>query len=308
MSPLLRRTIMNAALFLSPVVIAAPSAALADGARVAAKSEAAQPLATPTTAPPVATAPYRAHFGYCDLYVPAFFQPSGGTYDLVVHFHGVPNLQEENVDRARLNAVVVSMNLGISSGVFSNYFQNPRAFDNLLDAAQRELDKSGRAPGAHLGRIAVTAWSAGFGAVGAILKDPENVRRIDAVLLADGLHANYLANHVVNDAALTKYVNFANLAMRGERLFALTHSSIGTEGYPSTTETIGELLKLTSLEKKSTVGILGPRGMHPIYESHRGSFHVAGYEGIGKQDHVDHVKAMAETMLPYLKSRWSQTH
>lgn len=307
MSPLLRRTLVNAALFLSPVVAAAtPSPAFADGARAAAKIDATQATSDPAQ-PTAVAAPYRAHFGYCDLYVPAFFQPSSGTYDLVLHFHGVPNLQEENVDRARLNAIVVSMNLGIASGAFSNYFQNPRAFGNLLETTQRELDKSGRAPGAHVGRIAVTAWSAGFGAVGAILKDPENVRRIDAVLLADGLHANYLANHVVNDAALTKFVNFANLAMRGERLFALTHSSIMTEGYPSTTETIGELLKLTAVEKKSTTGNLGPRGMRPIYESHRGSFHVAGYEGIGKQDHVDHVKAMAETMLPYLKARWNPT-
>jgi hypothetical protein len=45
-------------------------------------------------------------------------------------------------------------------------------------------------------------------------------------------------------------------------LFALTHSSIPTVGYPSTTETIGELLRLTSVEKVPSEAT-GPRGMRP---------------------------------------------
>ncbi len=35
-------------------------------------------------------------------------------------------------------------------------------------------------------------------------------------------------------------------------------------------------------------------------------FHVAGYEGETAKDHVDHIKAMAETLLPYLRERWSR--
>jgi hypothetical protein len=47
--------------------------------------------------------------------------------------------------------------------------------------------------------------------------------------------------------------------------------------------------------------------MRAIYESHRGDFHVAGYEGTTKKDHIDHIKAMAETLLPYLRDRWSRS-
>src|SRR5258708_751365 len=56
-----------------------------------------------------APTPYRARMGYADLYIPTFFQAERGAYDIVFHFHGVPNLQEDNVERSRLNAVVVSV-------------------------------------------------------------------------------------------------------------------------------------------------------------------------------------------------------
>ena len=69
----------------------------------------------------------RVKFGHADLYVPTFFQPEGGTYDLVVHFHGIPSLQEDSFERAHVNAVVVSVNLGIASDAYSNAFR-PHAF------------------------------------------------------------------------------------------------------------------------------------------------------------------------------------
>jgi hypothetical protein len=249
--------------------------------------------------------PARAHFGFVDLYVPTFFHPVAGTYDLVVHFHGLSSVQERNFEQAGVNAVIASVNVGLSSDAYSRAFSSPTAFDALLATTQRLLDGTDRAPGARLGRIALSAWSAGFAAVGAILGQPRVAERIDAILLADGPHANYVASHQVNDKALEKWAHFAEAAMRSEKLFALTHSSIPTVGYPSTTETVGELLKLTSLEKEPVDGI-GPRGMRPIYESTRGDCHVEGFEGQTARDHVDQIKAMGETMLPYLRDYWGR--
>ncbi|HEX3344540.1 MAG TPA: hypothetical protein VHS09_08190 [Polyangiaceae bacterium] len=246
----------------------------------------------------------RVKFGHADLYVPTFFQPVAGTYDLVVHFHGIPSLQEDNFERAHVNAIVVSVNLGLASDAYSGAFRAPGSFDVLLQQTQHALDQTGRAPGATLGRIALSAWSAGFASVGAILKQPGVADRIDAVLLADGPHTMYDRPHHIYEPGMEKWVRFAEAAMRGEKLFALTHSSIQTLGYPSTTETIGELLRETSVEKTPT-DATGPRGMRGIYESHWGSFHVGGYEGQTAKDHIDHIKGMAETLLPYLRARWS---
>jgi hypothetical protein len=247
----------------------------------------------------------RARFGHAELYVPTFFRPIDGTYDLVVHFHGMSSLQEDNFERARVNAAVVSVNLGVASDAYANAFRAPGSFDALLAQTHRLLTDTGRLHGARLGRIALTAWSAGFASVGAILRQPGVTDRVDAVLLADGPHANYIAPHRVNDAAIERWTRVAEAAKRGEKLFALTHSSIPTVGYPSTTETIGELLRLTSVEKVPTDAV-GPRGMRAIYQSNQGDFHVEGFEGQTAKDHIDHIKAMSDTLLPYLRDRWSR--
>jgi hypothetical protein len=255
----------------------------------------------------LASAPYRAHFGRTDLYIPTFFHPDGGTYDLIVHFHGLSAAQESNVERSHVNAVVASINLGIGSGAYEEAFKDPWSFPHLVKVLEKAIAKSGRTEGAHVGRIALSAWSAGYGSVSAILRVPGNAKRIDAVLLADGLHSDYVdeRRHVVDDAPLAKYAKIAQEAINGERLFALTHSSILTTGYPNTTETIGELLKLVGVEKEPMVSD-GPRGMLEIYESHRGDFHVKGFLGTGVKDHIDHIWGMNETLFPYLRDRWSR--
>jgi hypothetical protein len=249
----------------------------------------------------------RVKFGHADLYVPTFFQPADGTYDLVIHFHGIPSLQETSFERAHVNAVVVSVNLGIASDAYSNAFRAPGSFDLLLQQTQRALDRTGRAPGAMLGRIALSAWSAGFASVSAILAQPGAADRVDAILLEDGPHTMYDAPGHIYEPGIQKWVRFAQAAMRGDKLFALTHSSIPTIGYPSTTETIGALLRETTVAKVPTdpAQATGPRGMREIYESHSGAFHVAGFEGQTKNDHIDHIKGMSETVLPYLRERWT---
>jgi hypothetical protein len=300
MSPAaLRRSVVSLAMVLCVASAAAPARGESPATRSAAAQEAV------VRAGGQLLEGSHVKFGHADLYVPSFFRPVDGTYDLVVHFHGIPSLQENNFEQAHLNAVVVSVNLGTASDAYSNAFRAPGSFDALLAQTQHALEKTGRAPGATLGRIALSAWSAGFASVGAILKQPGVADRIDAVLLADGPHTMYDAPHHIYEPGMEKWVHFAEAAMRGDKLFALTHSSIPTIGYPSTTETIGELLRETAVEKTPTQAV-GPRGMRSIYESHVGSFHVAGFEGQTKQDHIDHIKGMSETLLPYLRDRWSR--
>jgi hypothetical protein len=258
----------------------------------------------------LAAEPYRAHFGRTDLYIPTFFHPVNGTYDLIVHFHGLAAAQESNVERARVNAVVASINVGVGSGPYESVFKQPWSFPNLLKVLDKQIQKSGRAGGAHLGRIALSAWSAGYGSVSAILRVPGNAKRIDALLLADGLHSDYADKRhtVVDDGPLRKYAAIAEQAMHGEKLFALTHSAITIERreYPSTTETIGELIKLVGAPRE-VIAADGPRGMLEVYESHAGDFHVRGYLGTGVKDHIDHIWGMNETLFPYLRDRWSKS-
>jgi hypothetical protein len=253
--------------------------------------------------------PFRASYGRSQLYLPPFFHGVNGKYDLLVHFHGMGSIQEGNVVRAQLNAAVVSVNVGVGSGPYEEAFRDPSVFQRLVSYSAHVIEKSGRAPGARLGRVAVSAWSAGYGAVASLLRQPQNTRRIDAVLLEDGLHSDWTdeKRRIVADAPLQKYAHIAAAAMHGEKLFAITHSAIPTDGYPSSTETVGELLRLMDLERTPDE-LTGPRGMHQLYTSDSGDLHVKGYDGIGVKDHIDHIRAMSETVLPYLKARWEPPH
>jgi hypothetical protein len=255
----------------------------------------------------LASEPYRAHIGRTDLYIPTFFHPEGGAYDLIIHFHGLSAAQESNIERSHVNAIVATINLGVGSGPYEDAFRAAWTFPHLVSLLEKTIAKSGRASGAHLGRIALSAWSAGYGSVSAILRVPANAKRIDALLLADGLHSDYTddRHHIVDPGPLAKYAKVAQQAIHGDKLFALTHSSITTTGYPNTTETIGELLKLVNVEKEPMVAD-GPRGMLEIYESHRGDFHVKGFLGTGVKDHIDHIWGMNETLFPYLRDRWAK--
>ncbi len=303
-----RKKVVALSLALAAALAAAPLAATGD-ASLSARALRVELEAPEATAPRVTRAavpPFRAHFGKADLYIPTFFHPVDGHYDLVVHFHGMSSVQESNIEKAHLNAAIVSMTLGFGSGPYEDAYRDPGAFARIVATSQWAIGRSGRADGAHLGRIALSSWSAGYGAVAAILRQPANVNRIDALLMAEGPHSNYIdKDHHVDAAPLAKYLRVVRSAQAGDKLFVLTHSAIHTDDYPSTTETIGELLELASIDKVQR-GEVGPRGMQEIYESDSGDFHVKGYEGDGVKDHVDHIRAMDVTMYPYLKSRWAR--
>ena len=255
------------------------------------------------------SAPYRGKIGFhsAEVYLPTWFSPHHGGYDLIVHFHGMGKLQEGNLDRSQINAAVVSINLGVSTELYGNAFRDPQSFQKLLAETQDEIEKSGRAQGAKVRRIALSAWSAGFVSVARIMSDAASAERVDAVLVADGFFTSLsnLKKRTVNSASIERFVTLAAAASKDEKLFAITHSSIPTVDYASTEETAAKLLEMTSSTKTPSRAV-GPRNMHETYAVDRGGFHVKGYEGVTAGDHIKQITAMGETMYPYLKTRWEQ--
>ncbi len=251
--------------------------------------------------------PYRAQLGHgAEIYIPPWFVSDQGAYDLVIHFHGLGRLQEANLQVAQLNAVVVSVNFGGTSEHYSRNYRDPHAFTVLLDAIKRAVTESGRANGEKVRRLALTAWSAGFLAISRIINDPEVEGRVDAILLADGFFSTYTnpRTREVNVSHLGKWVKVTEAATRGDKLLAITHSAIPGFKYPGVDEVVGELLKMTSLAKTPSSAV-GPQKMQETYSVDKGAFHVHGYEGQRAGDHIRHIRAMGETLYPYLVQRWS---
>lgn len=256
----------------------------------------------------IETTAHRASLGHgAELYIPPWFTAKKGGYDLIVHFHGVGRWQEENIERAKLNVAVVSVNVGgLGTTPYSNAFKNPEAFERLLSDAQAEIAKSGRAENAQLRRLALSAWSAGFSSIARIMTEAV-AERVDAVLLADGFFTSFTKpkKRTINTQGLERFAKFAEAARRDEKLFAITHTTIPTGPYPSVQECVTKLLEMIDVPKTAAV-TTGPRNMRQFYAVDQGSFHIRGFEGTQAADHVRQLHAMGETIYPYLKARWDK--
>lgn len=242
-----------------------------------------------------------------DLYLPPWFSLINGQYDLIVHFHGESRWQAANIEHAKLNVAVVTVNIGgLGTEPYSKAFKDPHTFDRLLDDAQVEIANAEPTEHPRLHRLALSAWSAGFSSVSRIMTEAV-VPRIDAVLLADGFFTAFTdpKKRTVDTHSLEKFARFAEAAKRDEKLFTLTHTAIPTGPYPSVQECASKLLEMVH-EQKTIATNDGPRQMHAIYTVDEGSFHVHGYDGTQAADHVKQLQAMGETTYPYLKARWEK--
>ncbi|HYQ17471.1 MAG TPA: hypothetical protein VEQ58_16980 [Polyangiaceae bacterium] len=226
-------------------------------------------------------------------------------YDLLIHFHGAPPVLESAFEKSGIDGVLVIYNWGIGSGAYEDGFAAPGSFNQILTNITngvRELCPHAAAPK----RIGLSAWSAGYGAVWRILDRSSDAAKIDAVLLADGLHCGFVGNERernINPAAMAPFELFADLAMQDKRLFAITHSSIPTP-YASTTETSSYLLDAEGVPRIQ-VSLPGPRpDMEMTSRADSGSFHVRGFAGQDKPAHANQLYSFGDLLLPYLKERW----
>jgi hypothetical protein len=230
------------------------------------------------------------------------------SFDLLVHFHGAPTALEPAFERSNIDGVLAVLNLGTGSGRYDQAFQMAVAFDDLLartTAVVRDLCPGSKGT---VRRVALSAWSAGYGSVFRILEKPAAAARVDAVLLADGLHAGFEYGRRNErrpaTAQMAPFIAFADEAVGGKKLFALTHSSIGTP-YASTTETANFLLSEANLEREPASLPAFRPGMSARSRADAGSFHVLGFNGSNEAAHCDHLHAFGETLLPYLRDRWA---
>ena len=225
------------------------------------------------------------------------FIPEGvktdGRVPLFVHFHSAAWLPE--VAASRRQVAVISVQLGTGSSVYAKPFADAKAFHELL----KEAESKG---GVKFGTVGLTAWSAGYGAVRAILRDKEAYERVSFVLLIDGMHAGYEKGGEKKLLAedLAVFARFAEGAAGGKKQMIVTHSEIVPDGYASTTETADYLLHHLGL-KREEVKKDGPMKTRQLSEARKGGFTLIGYAGDAAADHADQLHSLPE----YLKwVRW----
>lgn len=187
---------------------------------------------------------------------------------LVLHFHGASWLVEQSARKAIPKAAVLAVEAGAGSRVYAERVKVRPDVEAVLRRPWK--------------RVIVSGYSAGYGAVRGLLRDPEWRARIDTVVLADGLHAG----HDTEAADLDVFLDFAR---SGRMLIA--HSEVYPGTYSSTTETADWLIEQLGLKRKAVLK-WGPVGMQQLSVVKQGKFEVWGFAGNSAPDHADHLNAL----------------
>ncbi|WP_435011111.1 hypothetical protein P12x_002409 [Tundrisphaera lichenicola] len=234
--------------------------------------------------------------GEATLFVPEGYRPSNGEVDVVLHLHGASSVVEPALVAQEGPAVLIEFNRKGLSSVYTAPFSDRTLFPRLLDRAIQSLKERGIVPEPKLGRVTVSSFSAGFGGVRELLKVPEHVARIDTLIMADSLYAGYEgdpADRVVDPKLMADFRAFAILAASGEKTMVLTHSSQVPQGYASTTETADDLLRaVEGVAKTDRVDRGG--GWVQTRSFRRGNLTILGFEGAGPEDHMRHLRRIAD--------------
>lgn len=213
---------------------------------------------------------------------------------LFIHFHGGTWLPEVAAAIASKSAVI-SIQIGAGSSAYARPFADAQLFARLIAEAESKA-------GVKFSPISLTSWSAGYGAVRAILKVPEHYARVDRVLLIDGLHAGYVGGKPgtgqsqeseLDAADLDIFLKFARDAVAGRKQMIVTHSEIFPGTYASTTETADWLIAKLGL-KRTPVVKWGPMQTQQLSEVRAGKFRLLGFAGNTAPDHVDQLHSLPE--------------
>lgn len=202
----------------------------------------------------------------------------GPTSPVIVHFHGEGWIPEQSAAKVYSDVTVVGIQLGGSSLSYQEAYKTPEALQALLV----EIGASNRP-------LILSAFSAGYGAVRAILR--HSYARIHGVLLMDGLHTDYV-DREADAAALDVFLQFARDASQGKKRMLVTHSEVFPGTFTSTTETTDWLLRQLQLHRAPVLR-WGPGGMQQLSEVRRGRLIILGFAGNSAPDHVDHFHGMA---------------
>lgn len=244
------------------------------------------------------------------MHVPENPVKENGKVDVALFINGGHGVEHE---KRKLNAVVVDVSRPGFSSVYTNLAQ-AAPFEHWLNNIQGKLDDMGvlESEGGHdkIDRVSLTSFSAGYGAVGEILRHSANVEKVESVILLDSLHGSKLAG-VVNPASIQPFINFAQLAAQGDKSMVITHSEVQTL-YASTTETADTILDSVGLERnasKKDIDIHGSKSyMHKeitqLSEAHKGNLHIIGHSGNDKAAHAKQLHNSGNVWDEYLTPSW----
>jgi hypothetical protein len=239
--------------------------------------------------------------------------------DLLVHFHGAPEVVRREFDASGLRAALLVVNFRGLSAAYEKPFSEAGRFADLLAAARQRLVARGvMRPVGEWSRVWLSSFSAGYGAVRAILSRPEYFVRVDGIYLADSLYAGYadeppasspttqpIAGAAVQPAApgavtsaparrvnpvhTAPFRRFAAEAVAGRKVLIVTHSYLVPGAYAGTHETAADLLRFVRIEPRAMDEGAAAQ-LRIVSRAEAGGLRVYGCAGDTGADHMAHLR------------------
>ncbi|MBM4176204.1 MAG: hypothetical protein FJ213_08535 [Ignavibacteria bacterium] len=229
------------------------------------------------------------------VYAPRNFNPSLKPHRIFVHLHGSPKVVIENFAKLSVNGILISLHLGSLSSPYRLAFSDQTYFQATIDTALRILrDSIDNFSWHDAEKIYITSFSAGYGGVREILKNEKYYKKINTIILADGLHTDYVSDldstndcKLPNPILLQNFLRFAKDAVKGKKELIVTHSEIYPGSYSSTTECANYLLENSSTERIFAEMYYAERLIQKSY-AFRNRFRTFGFYGDTGPDHMQH--------------------
>ena len=239
------------------------------------------------------------------IYAPEFVNEEERV-DLLIHFHGASFVPERAAYELKRPFIAATVNMGSGSSVYERSVESKSAFTELVEAVVNSVREK-KSIDIELSKIYLSSFSAGYGAVRAILRDHQ--AQVDGIILLDGLHTDYVPSRKVlaeggklNEKNLTIFIQFARLAIDGKKRFLITHSEIFPGTYASTTETADYIINSLGLKRQPTLK-WGPGGMQLVSETNAGNLAILGFAGNTAPDHIDHFHGLGSFLKMILDEK-----
>lgn len=223
---------------------------------------------------------------------------AAASVELLTLVHGSVGVAKVAADSAPVPTAVLAVSVGSGGGAYDVAFARDSAalWPALLSAAEAALARRrGTAVAVTARRLA--GFSAGYGAIRAILRVPALAAQVQGVVLLDGLHTGYRPDRVpvaeggvLDTVPLVPFLAFAQRAAAGGAAMVMTHSEVFPGTFASTTET-AEWVRTRVGATRQPVLAWGPVGMQQTSEARRGGFVLLGFAGNSAPDHLDHLHA-----------------
>jgi len=225
------------------------------------------------------------------LFIPESFRLSEDGLDLTLQLHGSASVAERNFVQSGQPGVLVSIMLNGLSSVYTAKFNDSQTFHKIIDEVLTQMKARGIDPGKQIRSVTVISFSAGFGGVREMLKEPKIYSRIDAIVMLDSIYAGFTGDtqeRKVDPDNMEGFLKFARDALQSKKTMIITHCELRPDNYAGTRETADYLLAQLG-KKRETVSEEWAEGLVLQSRFEEGKLKIYGFKGDTGADHMRHL-------------------